>query len=151
METRLSEADIAFQQEVRAFLNEAWDKDLEAKVNNRSTMKEGVEEWQKRLYRKGWMAPHWPLEHGGIDWSVTQKFIYNSERAAAGAPETVAFGVTMVASVILAVGNRRLRVVLRPVPVCLPGASTREHDLVAPSCKSVCLCVLRLQLHRPLQ
>ena len=105
METRLSEADIAFQQEVREFLNEAWDKDLEAKVNNRSTMKEGVEEWQKRLYRKGWMAPHWPVEHGGIDWSVTQKFIYNSERAAAGAPETVAFGVTMVASVILAVGN----------------------------------------------
>lgn len=105
MDTRLSEQDLAFQQEVRHFLKEAWDKDLEAKVNNRSSMKEGVEEWQKRLYRKGWMAPHWPEELGGTNWSVTQRFIYNSERAAAGASEAVAFGVTMVASVIIAYGN----------------------------------------------
>ena len=68
-------------------------------------MKQGVEEWQRRLYRKGWMAPHWPVEHGGTDWTVTQSFIYNSERAAVGAPEAVAFGVTMVASVIIAYGN----------------------------------------------
>ena len=105
MDTRLSDEDLTFQQEVRQFLSEAWDKEVAATCKNRSTMKEGVEEWQRRLYRKGWMAPHWPVEHGGTDWSVTQKFIYNSERAAAGAPEAVAFGVTMVASVIIAYGN----------------------------------------------
>jgi alkylation response protein AidB-like acyl-CoA dehydrogenase len=105
VDTRLSDEDLAFQQEVQQFLSEAWDKEVAATCNNRSTMKEGVEEWQKRLYRKGWMAPHWPVEHGGTDWSVTQKFIYNSERAASGAPEAVAFGVTMVASVIIAYGN----------------------------------------------
>jgi alkylation response protein AidB-like acyl-CoA dehydrogenase len=51
------------------------------------------------------MAPHWPVEHGGTDWTVTQSFVYNLERAAVGAPEAVAFGVTMVASVIIAYGN----------------------------------------------
>jgi alkylation response protein AidB-like acyl-CoA dehydrogenase len=105
MHTRLNDEDLAFQAEVRQFLQEAWDKELAATCNNRATMKQGVEEWQRRLYRKGWMAPHWPLEHGGTDWTVTQSFIYNSERAAAGAPEAVAFGVTMVASVIIAYGN----------------------------------------------
>lgn len=105
MHTRLSDEDLAFQAEVRQFLQEAWDKELAATCNNRATMKQGVEEWQRRLYRKGWMAPHWPVEYGGTDWTVTQSFIYNSERAAAGAPEAVAFGVTMVASVIIAYGN----------------------------------------------
>jgi len=105
MDTRLSEEDLAFQQEVRQFLSEAWDDEVRATCANKTTMKEGVEEWQRRLYKKGWMAPHWPVEYGGTDWSVTQRFIYNSERAACGAPEAVAFGVTMVASVIIGYGN----------------------------------------------
>ncbi len=105
MDTRLSDEDLAFQGEVRQFLHEAWDDKLAATCNNRATMKVGVEEWQRRLYRKGWMAPHWPVEHGGTHWSVTQSFIFDSERAAAGAPAAVAFGVTMVASVIIAYGS----------------------------------------------
>jgi alkylation response protein AidB-like acyl-CoA dehydrogenase len=105
MDIRLSEEDLSFQQEVKSFLDEAWDPALQARVSKISTMKEGMEEWQRRLYKKGWMAPHWPAEHGGAEWSVTQNFIYNSERAAAGAPETISFGVTMVASVILAYGS----------------------------------------------
>ncbi len=105
MDTRLNEDDLAFQTEVRQFLSEAWDKDLAATYGNIATMKEGVEEWQTRLFHKGWVAPHWPVEYGGTDWNVTQSFIYNSERAAAGAPEVLPFGVTMVASVIIAYGN----------------------------------------------
>ena len=105
MDTRLSEDDLAFQVEVRQFLAEAWDKELAATYGNIATMKEGAEEWQTRLYRKGWVAPHWPVEYGGTDWSVTQSFIYKSERAAVGAPEVLPFGVTMVASVIIAYGS----------------------------------------------
>ena len=105
MDTRLSEDDLAFQVEVRQFLAEAWDKELAATYGNIATMKEGAEEWQTRLYHKGWVAPHWPVEYGGTDWSVTQSFIYNSERAAVGAPEVLPFGVTMVASVIIAYGS----------------------------------------------
>lgn len=105
MHTRLNDEDLAFRDEVREFLRENWDTELAATCSNRATMKEGMVEWQQRLYKRGWMAPHWPVEYGGTDWTVTQSFIYNSERAAAGAPEAVAFGVTMVASVIIAYGN----------------------------------------------
>jgi alkylation response protein AidB-like acyl-CoA dehydrogenase len=105
MDTRFSQEDLAFQREVRQFLQEAWDPELAERCQNLATMKEGVVEWQHRLHRKGWMAPHWPVEYGGTDWTVTQRFIYNSERALAGAPEAVAFGVTMVASVIIAYGS----------------------------------------------
>jgi len=105
MDTQLSADELAFRDEVRAFLAEAWDDELRAKVADHTTMKEGMIEWQKRLNEKGWMAPHWPVEHGGTGWSVTQTFIWNSERAAAGAPEPVAFGVVMVSSVIIAYGS----------------------------------------------
>lgn len=105
MDTRFSEEDLAFQQDVRQFLQEAWDPELAARCHGLATMKEGVVEWQRRLHRKGWMAPHWPVEYGGTNWTVTQRFIYNSERALVGAPEAVAFGVTMVASVIIAYGS----------------------------------------------
>ena len=105
MDTRLNEDDLSFQQEVRQFLAEAWDTDLQARVSERSTMRDGMIEWQRRLDKKGWMAPAWPVEHGGTGWTVTQSFIFNSERAASGAPDTIPFGVTMVAPVIIAYGN----------------------------------------------
>lgn len=105
MDTRFSEQDLAFRDEVRAFLAEAWDEELKARVGNLQTMKEGMIEWQRRLNAKGWMAPNWPVEHGGTGWSVTQGFIFNSERAAAGAPDVLPFGVVMVAPVIIAYGN----------------------------------------------
>ena len=105
MDTRLNDDDLAFQQEVRQFLAEAWDADLQAMVSARPTMRDGMIEWQRRLNKKGWMAPGWPVEHGGTGWSVTQSFIFNSERAASGAPDIIPFGVTMVAPVIIAYGN----------------------------------------------
>ncbi|MBT8114769.1 MAG: acyl-CoA dehydrogenase family protein [Arenicella sp.] len=105
MHTQFSEQDLAFKAEVQEFLAEAWDDELKAMVHNRDTMKKGMVEWQQRIYRKGWMAPGWPEEHGGINWSVTQNFIFNSERARVGAPDKMPFGVTMVAPVIYKFGN----------------------------------------------
>jgi len=105
MDTSFSEQDLAFQREVREFLAEAWDAELQARVGNLETMKDGMVEWQRRLHSKGWMAPNWPVEHGGTGWSVTETFIWNSERTAAGAPDVIPFGVVMVAPVIIAYGN----------------------------------------------
>ncbi|MAT91175.1 MAG: pimeloyl-CoA dehydrogenase large subunit [Halioglobus sp.] len=105
MDTRLTDEELAFRDEVRTFLAEAWDDELKAKIADHTSMKEGMIEWHHRLNARGWMAPNWPVEYGGTGWSVTQTFIWNSERAAAGAPEPVAFGVVMVASVIIAYGS----------------------------------------------
>ena len=109
MDTRFSDEDLAFRQEVREFLNEAWDEELQAMAHDHASpqLKQGMEKWQRRLHKKGWMAPGWPLEHGGRNWTPSQHYIYNSERASVGAPEPIPFGVTMVAPVIYTYGSEQ--------------------------------------------
>jgi hypothetical protein len=107
VDTRFSDADLAFRDEVREFLDQAWDDELRTKIGTGGSKKfrEGYDEWQRRLYEKGWMAPGWPVEHGGIDWSVTQSLIFNSERARVGAPDRIPFGVIMLAPVLFNYGS----------------------------------------------
>lgn len=105
MDINFSPEDIAFRNEVRAFLQEAFTDELASQINNPKTFKKAQCEWQKRLNGKGWAAPNWPVEHGGAGWSVTQSFIYESERSAAGAPDVVPFGLKMVAPVIYTFGS----------------------------------------------
>ena len=68
-------------------------------------MKNGILEWHKTLYNKGWLAPHWPVEYGGIDWSITQRYIWDQECANAGTTPLIPFGLTMLGPVIIAYGN----------------------------------------------
>ena len=105
MDTSFSPEDLAFRDEVRAFFAEAYDEELQSRFGNPETHKAAIIEWQRRLYEKGWIAPNWPVEYGGTGWSTTQKFIYESERAAAGVRDVVPFGLTMVGPVIYAFGN----------------------------------------------
>jgi alkylation response protein AidB-like acyl-CoA dehydrogenase len=106
MNISFSAEEMAFREEVRSFLAEAWNDDLKGKLDHDSPeMKACYTEWHNRLHRKGWLAPAWPKEYGGTDWSVTQHFIFNSERASVGAPAPIPFGVTMVAPVIYTYGS----------------------------------------------
>ena len=96
----------AFQQEVRDFFDSEFPEDLREKVkNNIKFSKDDIVRWQKILNGKGWMAPNWPVEYGGTGWTATQKHIFNEEMGRVGAPEPVAFGVKMVAPVIMAYGS----------------------------------------------
>tara|TARA_R110000823_G_scaffold305166_3_gene427114 strand:- start:43184 stop:44362 length:1179 start_codon:yes stop_codon:yes gene_type:complete len=114
MDTQFSQEDLAFRDAVRTFLDSAWTDELKAKIGNLATMRDGMIEWQRRLHAQGWVAPNWPVEHGGTGWSVTQTFIFNSERAAAGAPDVMPFGVVMVAPVIIAYGNEEQKAKFLP-------------------------------------
>ncbi len=105
MDTTFSTEDLAFRDEVRAFLSEAYDADIQARLANKSTYKQAQIEWQQRLNAKGWAAPGWPAEHGGCGWSATQSFIYENERSVVGAPDVIPFGLKMVAPVIYTFGN----------------------------------------------
>lgn len=105
MDNRFSEADLEFQQEVRAFFASKFTDELRDRVKNSTDHKGVAVDWQKILHDKGWVAPGWPVEHGGTGWTPVQKFIFETERCAAGAPDTVPFGLTMVAPVIFTFGN----------------------------------------------
>ena len=108
MDTRFSDEELAFQAEVRQFFADTLDDDLLAKLEGAEAspnLKDAMIEYQHRLNAKGWMAPGWPVEHGGQGWSMSQHFIFNAERGKAGAPAPIPFGVTMVAPVIYSYGT----------------------------------------------
>ncbi len=108
MDLAFTPQDLAFRDEVRAFIDEAFDDDLReqmALTRNGYLPKEPQLRWQKRLAERGWLAPNWPEEHGGPGWTATQKYIYDTEMAAAGAPGVIPFGPRMVAPVIMKFGT----------------------------------------------
>lgn len=108
MDMEFSPEDIAFREEVRAFLHD----NLPDRLRDGARRTPGVfvepdigMEWHRTLYRKGWVAPHWPKEDGGTGWTPTQKFIFEKECALAGAPALAILGLRLVGPVICAFGT----------------------------------------------
>ncbi|MBB5209893.1 acyl-CoA dehydrogenase family protein [Microbulbifer hydrolyticus] len=95
-----------FRNQVRQFLKEKLPEDIRRKcLIGMHLDKEDCERWQKILYQQGWAAVNWPKEYGGTGWTATQKNIFETECALAGAPEVTPFGMKMVAPVIFTFGN----------------------------------------------
>ena len=107
MDINFSAEDLAFRDEVREFFDQEYDSAIKAKLSSKvgEEYKQGMVDWQKKLYAKGWVAPGWPAGYGGTEWTSTQKFIYETERGLAGIPDVVPFGLKMVAPVIYTFGN----------------------------------------------
>ncbi|WP_342249940.1 acyl-CoA dehydrogenase family protein [Sphingomonas sp. OTU376] len=108
MDMDWTQAELAFRDEVRAFLADK----LTPEIRRAGTLATSVYPdheasmaWQRILHARGWAAPHWPVEHGGCDWSVAQHYIFNRERIAAGAPSLSPMGIHMVAHVIIRFGT----------------------------------------------
>ncbi len=108
MDLSFSEADRRFQSELRDWLATAWPEEVrrrQARSALGKLTKEDHVRWQKALAAKGWAAVNWPKEHGGAEFTPTQKYIFDLERARVGAPGVVPFGMTMVAPVIMKFGT----------------------------------------------
>jgi len=72
MEFEFLESESEFRDEVKSFLAEA----LDADVQSASASSPGVFAepdiglgWHQKLYERGWIAPDWPVEYGGTGWS----------------------------------------------------------------------------------
>ncbi|MFC3079572.1 acyl-CoA dehydrogenase family protein [Phenylobacterium terrae] len=101
-----SAEDLAFRDEVRAFIAENYPADLRRKQDAREPLtKEDQLSWHKVLAKKGWVAPGWPKELGGTGWTPTQKYIWNEELARADCLPTLPFGLSMLAPVIYTFGT----------------------------------------------
>ncbi|MCB1341163.1 MAG: acyl-CoA dehydrogenase family protein, partial [Pseudooceanicola sp.] len=107
MDLNWSPEDIAFREEVRAFLDEKLPKELADKVKRRGELtKADMERWHAILNEKGWLAPGWPKKFGGAEWNAVQKHIFEEEAARAGAPRIVPFGLAMLAPVLQKFGSK---------------------------------------------
>ena len=107
MDIAIRAEDEKFRGEVRKFFRASIPPDLKYKIENGIAMRrEDVIGWHKFLYRRGWVAPNWPKEHGGPGWTVTQKYIFDEELGLAGAPRLVTFGVNMCGPVLIGFGSQ---------------------------------------------
>jgi len=108
MDITLSPEELAFRDEVRAFLA----------ANLLSEIKDGAaasptvfvepdigQRWNAILNEKGWLAYQWPVEAGGTGWSPVQRYIFEKECALAGAPNLTVLGLKLVAPVIYTFGT----------------------------------------------
>jgi len=96
MDFRFTPEEQAFRQEVREFLRQEVPPDWEGVF-----LEETEKEWKqgrafvKKLSEKGWVAPAWPKEYGGMEASPALQLVYNEEMGYHRAP---------IGSVIQAVG-----------------------------------------------
>jgi acyl-CoA dehydrogenase len=109
MELALDPEMQAFQQEVRAFLDEQLTPDIREATAKTTTVwvdKPVVMEWHRRLYEKGWIGYFWPKEYGGTGWTPTQQYIFLQECAKAGAPRLIPMSLRYVGPVIFTFGTQ---------------------------------------------
>jgi len=106
MDLNFSPEEIAFRDEVRAFLRTHLPAELAERVKTGRVLRaEDFRRWQKILFEHGWGAPTWPKKFGGTGWDPVRQYIFEEECALAGAPRTLPFGLRMVGPVIMAFGN----------------------------------------------
>lgn len=104
MDISFSPEEQTFREEVRSFFAEHFTEELQERLRG-TGFKDAIVDWQRTLYDRGWIAPNWPEEYGGTGWTPTQKYIYETERSAAGIPGSVPFGLSMVGPVIYQFGT----------------------------------------------
>ncbi|MGQ9572799.1 MAG: acyl-CoA dehydrogenase family protein [Dehalococcoidia bacterium] len=96
MDFRFSPEEEAFRQELRGWLKENVPPDWEGVF-----LEEDDKEWRqgrafiKKLAQKGWVAPSWPKEYGGMEASPALQLVYNEEMGYHRAP---------IGSIVQAVG-----------------------------------------------
>jgi alkylation response protein AidB-like acyl-CoA dehydrogenase len=108
MNIDLGPSELAFRDEVRAFLDAQLPDHLRAGAQATPTVfaePDIAREWQRILHEKGWLAYHWPAEYGGPGWTPTQRYIFEKECALASAPGLPVLGLKLLAPVIYTFGT----------------------------------------------
>jgi len=108
MHFTLSDAQLAFREEVRAFL----DRSLTPAMRRGAALTSGVfaepevaQPWQAALEAQGWLVYFWPRAAGGPGWSAIERWIFETECARAGAPVLPGMGLKLVGPVLYTYGT----------------------------------------------
>src|SRR6266540_2119696 len=106
MDLNYSTEELAFRDEVRAWLRANLPDDLRQKMESYEDLsKDDLLRWHKILANKGWVAPDWPEEWRGTGWNAVQRYIFEEECGFAATPPLVPFGLRMCAPVLLKFGT----------------------------------------------
>ena len=108
MDVTLSAQDTAFRDDVRAFLAESLTDELREAGRKRTSLWQDIDSamiWQRILHARGWAAPDWPVEYGGTDWTLAQRYIFAMECARAEAPALVPMSLKMCGPMLIGYGS----------------------------------------------
>jgi alkylation response protein AidB-like acyl-CoA dehydrogenase len=106
MDLNYSPEETTFRDQVRSWIEANLPNDIREKVvNYQDLSKDDYTRWHKILADKGWVAPEWPQEWGGTEWTIVQRYIFEEEIGAAGCPGRMPFGLSMCAPVLFRFGT----------------------------------------------
>lgn len=112
-------SDNAFRETVRAFLEENYPENLRHVQRRLRWSENGF--WFKLLAEKGWIAPSWPGEYGGMGISPAKQLIYLDEQERIGMGRFADHGIHMVGPVLIRYGTPEQQ------QKYLPGILNCEH------------------------
>lgn len=98
-----SEEDREFRAEVRSWIEANAPPEI-CHSAYRITV-DDLRPWHRALYDRGWIAPHWPTDAGGMGASLTQQIILYEEMARIGVPTPYPHGLNFIGPTLIAVGT----------------------------------------------
>jgi alkylation response protein AidB-like acyl-CoA dehydrogenase len=96
--------DEDFRREVRAFVEREYPPHLRY-ILHRARWQE-MKEWWRKLYEKGWIAPNWSQEWGGMALDAGKMVIYLEELERHGVARAPDQGITQVGPLIMRFGTQ---------------------------------------------
>ena len=115
MQLRFNAEDLAFRDEVRAFITLNLPNDLRDKVLLEQRLsRSDLARWHRILDDRGWAAPAWPVACGGTGWSGLRHQIFREELAAAFAPEPLVQNINLAGPLIASFGNEAQKAFFLP-------------------------------------
>ncbi len=96
-------AEAEFRNEVRSW----FEANLPASLRDRTTRPPpaALMPWYKTLSRKGWIAPHWPKQYGGMGATLNEQIIMTEELARIGAPHLPVQGLNHIGPILMEFGS----------------------------------------------
>ena len=96
-------AEAEFRMEVRTWL----EANLPAALRGRTARPPPAElmPWYHTLSRKGWIAPHWPKQYGGMGATLNEQIIMTEELARVGAPHLPVQGLNHIGPILMEFGT----------------------------------------------
>jgi len=96
-------AEAAFRMEIRTWL----EANLPAALRDRITRPPPAElmPWYHALSHKGWIAPHWPKQYGGMGATLNEQLIMTEELARVGAPHLPVQGLNHIGPILMEFGT----------------------------------------------
>lgn len=99
--------DEAFRAEVRAYFEQEYPANLRFMARRLRWVE--IRDWYLKLSRKGWIAPNWPREHGGMGLSPQKMIIFLEETERWGIARPPDHGIVQVGPILIRFGSDKQR------------------------------------------